>query len=297
MIGAESYPCSRDFYERRSSEKSITGDSPEMLWLVENIVEELNMKSGDFVLDVGCGDGYVLERIHDKADIIGFGIDVSAKAVRTAQALARNSGKDIAFVVSDAEHLPFVDNAFDKAICSEIVEHIPDDQRFLNEMNRVLRPCALAYVTFPNREMLFLFKPHSDNRDIIEGHLRRYELEGTEEMLRGIGFETIRARFVGHLLMWLVRQLVTYNTAAKALLRNRYLHAKLEARANRASRPDYMSGVLPSVFRVVFMVDLMVGTRDCLEFYIVLEKAAHLKRNRAKPLTIGTIHCTYGGFA
>ncbi len=52
--------------------------------------------------------------------------------------------------VGDATSMPFADASFDRVIAAEILEHILDDQRAMNELARVLKPGGQAAVTVPS---------------------------------------------------------------------------------------------------------------------------------------------------
>lgn len=263
----------KGFYEKRFSEKGITGDSLEMVWLVDNIICELNIKKDDRVLDVGCGDGYILEKVHDKVDMKGYGIDLSTKAIKITKIFAGCRNRDLEFILGVAEHIPFPDKFFDKVICSEIIEHVTDDSKFLKELHRVLRPRGLVYVTFPNKKTFFLFRPYCNTVDKIEGHLRRYEFNRIEGLLKKTGFRTVRVRFMGHFFRWLVRQFVTYNILIKTILKKRYIQEKADNERQCIVRPEYLSGFLPMLYNLIFMSDLKINRKDCLGFYVILQKS------------------------
>ena len=53
------------------------------------------------------------------------------------------------FIVGDAQNLPFKDGAFDKSLCTEVFEHIPDDRRGIAEFVRVTKPGAHVAVSVP----------------------------------------------------------------------------------------------------------------------------------------------------
>lgn len=57
--------------------------------------------------------------------------------------------------IADIHTLPFDDNAFDAVLCSEVMEHVKDPQRAMNEMHRVLEPNGCAIIT-----TLFSFPVH-----------------------------------------------------------------------------------------------------------------------------------------
>ena len=114
---------------------------------------ELNLFSkyineGDKVLDLGCGNGRVLELFRGK-NIIYIGIDNSEKLIEIAK--RRNPGTE--FLVADSLNLPFQDNYFDKIFCIAVLHHIPSvyfRRRFIKEAKRVLRPGGFFFITVWN---------------------------------------------------------------------------------------------------------------------------------------------------
>ena len=71
------------------------------------------------------------------------------------------------------------DQHFDGAMAVEVIEHVPDDERFVAEMARVLRPDGWAYLTTPNGDYIRNEPPHH-NPD----HLRHYSREAFDSLLR-----------------------------------------------------------------------------------------------------------------
>jgi dolichol-phosphate mannosyltransferase len=80
------------------------------------------------VLDVGCGS----------SRIIGSGRMVALDIVLAKLRYARRYGNPV--VHGSIFELPFKDGAFDCVICSEVVEHVPADERVFSELERVLEP-------------------------------------------------------------------------------------------------------------------------------------------------------------
>jgi ubiquinone/menaquinone biosynthesis C-methylase UbiE len=114
---------------------------------------ELNLFSkyineGDKVLDLGCGNGRLLELFKTK-DIIYTGVDNSEKLIEIAK--KRNPEAD--FFVTESLNLPFQDNYFDKIFCIAVLHHIPSvdfRRQFIKEAKRVLRPGGIFVITVWN---------------------------------------------------------------------------------------------------------------------------------------------------
>jgi len=104
-----------------------------------------NVKMGDRVLDLGCGNGRLVELFRGKP-IEYFGIDNSQKLIE----IAKHHYPQQEFLVFDGFRIPFQDNFFDKIFCIAVLHHIPSRQlrqEFLNEARRVLKPGGQLILT------------------------------------------------------------------------------------------------------------------------------------------------------
>ena len=86
------------------------------------------------------------------------------------------------YVVADAMQLPFRDGVFENLICSEVLEHLEDDEKCIRELARVIRPTGRLILTFPHRRCYYA----SDDRYVA--HYRRYELGEMRQRLHSSGF-------------------------------------------------------------------------------------------------------------
>jgi SAM-dependent methyltransferase len=91
------------------------------------------------VLDLGCGAGHSFDLL---APALTIGVDIERAALRSQ---ARPTA------VADMRRLPFPSNAFDAVASIQSLEHVPDPERILAEVARVLRPNAVAVFVTPNR--------------------------------------------------------------------------------------------------------------------------------------------------
>lgn len=97
-----------------------------------SLVMQAGIMSGDRVLDLATGTGYLSE-ILDGCEIVGA--DISLHMVNQAR-----KKTDAAFVLSDAHALPFASNSFDAAVCSFALHEISDPKVAISEMFRVVTP-------------------------------------------------------------------------------------------------------------------------------------------------------------
>lgn len=78
-------------------------------------------------------------------------IDIDAPAIDYAQ--KNFSSEKLQFTVGDAMNLTYSDDSFDIVICSQVYEHVPDSEKMLQEIHRVLKPGGVCYFAAGNRLM------------------------------------------------------------------------------------------------------------------------------------------------
>jgi ubiquinone/menaquinone biosynthesis C-methylase UbiE len=103
-------------------------------------LDRLEMKKGEKVLDVGCGEGVFLARLVKSYPVNAIGIDISKKSIRTASQIYSGKSQSLNFQVADALQLPFRDKSFSHVLSFDALEHIEDQKKALQEMIRVLKP-------------------------------------------------------------------------------------------------------------------------------------------------------------
>lgn len=108
------------------------------------------------VLDIGCGGGFTCEFLARRGAKV-FGIDQSFSSVSQARAHAQSEGLQIDYAVGRAESLPYADGSFDAVVCVDVLEHIPDWPRVLEEAARVLAPGGRFFFDTINRNLLSRF--------------------------------------------------------------------------------------------------------------------------------------------
>jgi ubiquinone/menaquinone biosynthesis C-methylase UbiE len=108
------------------------------------VIELAKVKSGDKLLDVGCGTGSLTLAAHSRTGANGktYGIDAAPEMIEVAKKKASRSGLEVAFDVGLIEKLAFPDATFDVVISRLAIHHLPDDlkRRGVAEILRVLKP-------------------------------------------------------------------------------------------------------------------------------------------------------------
>jgi SAM-dependent methyltransferase len=159
--------------------------------------DRLGVLAGDRLLDLGCGFGrHAYEAARRGADVVALdaGRDevdgVGAVFAAMADAGELDDAARVGTVQGDGLHLPFADAAFDRVICSEVLEHLPDDRSAMVELARVLRPGGTMAVTVPRFGPELVNWALSDEYHAVEGgHIRIYRRRQLLERLRACGLE------------------------------------------------------------------------------------------------------------
>jgi ubiquinone/menaquinone biosynthesis C-methylase UbiE len=112
----------------------------------QTMLEWLEPKEGERILDVACGDGALSLKIAERGCEV-HGIDMSEDTTSYAKRLAEREKIACVFEVGSAEDLPYPDEYFDKIACSSSLEHFKDDIKTLKEMHRVLKPDGKVVLT------------------------------------------------------------------------------------------------------------------------------------------------------
>lgn len=170
-----------------------------------------NLQPGDRVLDLGCGEGRHVISNYVEQDIESVGVDLCWEDLKTTQekfqpfAEPENDNKSFVLSVANALQLPFADNSFDKVVCSEVLEHIPDYEGALKEIVRVLKPggifCASVPRTWPEQICWFF---STEYHLVPGGHLRIFNAKQLREQIEAQGFRYYRKHWAHalHVPFW-----------------------------------------------------------------------------------------------
>ena len=137
------------------------------------------------VLDAGCGEGVLVDEFASTLAIEGLDPNYSSDRVRSGSLVA----------------LPYSDGTFDRALCLDVLEHLPyDDQSIaLSELHRVLKPGGELFVSVPNLAHLqsrvhFLLTGRLIRTASIDKHPGDRPLAEYLALTRKAGFSLVQCR-------------------------------------------------------------------------------------------------------
>jgi len=114
--------------------------------------ERLAPQAGTKVLDLGCGTGIWLDRLAGQFGIRGVGLDISKLSLSTASRQGVDGNR---YVCADASHIPLCSATFGIVTSLDALEHVADQEAFLQEIGRLLQPGGRVFLWSINRSQHF----------------------------------------------------------------------------------------------------------------------------------------------
>jgi len=181
------------------------------------LIGKMNLPKDSKILDVGCGDGNFLNILKNDFKLDCYGVEFSNKLIKECP-------KTLKIVKGNVENkIPFSKKFFDVILAFELIEHLCNVDKFLNESNRVLKNNGLLIITTPNHvswynRLLFLigrqpiFQEVSTQDGCVGagfldkykltkepmGHIRNFNYYSITDILRLHGFEIIYYKGVNY---------------------------------------------------------------------------------------------------
>ncbi len=178
--------------------ENFFGDYRDFWWnqgFLDLTAQRLELHRHTSMLDVGCGNGHwtriMAACIDPNAQITAIDSDLRWYA-ENKELKEHFSNKGISFNLGEgnAQKIPFPDNSFDFVTCQTLLIHVPEPQKAINEMKRVLKPGGTLLCVEPNNIVQSLTKTSLTKNDSIEETLDhiKYRLiieKGKKNMGRG----------------------------------------------------------------------------------------------------------------
>ncbi|AOR32794.1 ubiquinone biosynthesis protein UbiE [Streptomyces fodineus] len=152
------------------------------------MLDELDLRAGHRVLDLGCGPGTDLEALAQAVTPAGAVVGVDHDRNMVDAARARTAGEAVVDVRhADIHDLPMPDRTADRARTDRVLQHVADPLAALGEIRRVLRPGGRLVMGEPDWETLAVDHPDSDLT-------RAYTRHVAERVVRNAGIGRQLAR-------------------------------------------------------------------------------------------------------
>jgi len=164
-----------DWFHRtpKIQKKIITSTNFTYRKTLEVLAQEIGNRKNINILDYGCGVGTIDFYLANQGYPV-LGVDVSPRAIEVARKSAQTIG------VSSKAKFELVGQKtkrkFDIVLCSEVIEHIKDDQKLFLSISSVLKKDGYLILSTPSLNAPLFRLGLAMNFDKRVGHLRRYNL-------------------------------------------------------------------------------------------------------------------------
>lgn len=132
-------------------ERVIPGQTPERIY--DDHIARYKFASqyvvNKKVLDVACGTGYGSKYLLSQGAKEVVGVDISDEAIKYAR--QHYTDDKLIFLKADATNLSFPESFFDVVVSFETIEHLENYQKYLSEINRILKTDGILLISSPNR--------------------------------------------------------------------------------------------------------------------------------------------------
>jgi SAM-dependent methyltransferase len=178
----------RDYYEQLWQRLPDVLEPPELP--IRTRLLEHELRPGDRVLDLGCGEGTFTQIAADHGAGGVIGVEVAPAAIDRA----RRAHTELDFRLAPIDGpLPLADASIDLIWCSEVIEHVADTATWLSEVRRVLARGGRLLLTTPAHGRLRLLVHGVERYSDPQGdHLHLYTARSLRALLSEFDFAQVR---------------------------------------------------------------------------------------------------------
>lgn len=233
--------------------------APRYLLRKLNILYVVKQLPVNTFIDVGCGAGELACSLAERG-YKGVGVDFSDEAIACAKSIQKSRNipsKQLSFVKGDASK---VTSKSDLVICCEVIEHLKDDNKFLDE---IIDYGEYFLFSVPAKMKWF------DRFDEMVGHYRRYEKDELTKQLTDHGYEVLNFMSYGYPYINLTRLI------RKALAGKVKPHDKIEDKTKQSGVNPIKTSKIQSLdieppMKVLYWLSRPFNRFNLSEGYLVL---------------------------
>jgi len=142
------------------------------------------------ILEIGCGNGAVMKQFHDSIHCVIDGCDINADAFKEMHSIPGN-----VFLYDIYDQNPDLIKKYDIVLLLDVIEHLDNDQEFLEKALMHLKQGGLIVMSVPAKKFLY------SNYDLLIGHKRRYNIKSINQLFRTLNVDVIQVKYWGFLLL------------------------------------------------------------------------------------------------
>ena len=194
----EQYKTEKNLNLRRSIHSYNVNNVDWDKWCFDNMIFPKEGK----VLELGCGTGrfWRVNEVKINKNLKVCVSDFSKNIVKAAEKNLESLDGDFEFSQINAEKIPFADNTFNVIIAKHMLYFVPDMDKALREIRRVLMPGGIFYVTANSKDYMLELNNIVEQFDSesglnSNGYSTRFELENGKEMLEKY-FDNIKVKIL-----------------------------------------------------------------------------------------------------
>jgi ubiquinone/menaquinone biosynthesis C-methylase UbiE len=147
------------------------------------LIQEYSKKKNLRILDIGCGTGKNVEAFSSLGEV--WGLDNSKEAIMFCKKRGLKNLK-----LGNLDKTGFKDGYFDVVTMLDVLEHLEDQDKALNEIKRILRPNGILIITVPAFSWLW------SQWDVVLHHKRRYSNNLLHKVVTRNGLEVLKLSYL-----------------------------------------------------------------------------------------------------
>lgn len=169
-----------NYYDKNTNKKRV-------LSALDSVREILNISKSikyNNVLDVGSGDGSVIEELENWINEKIFSVEISDSGIET---IKKRKLKQLVDVKKfNGYTIPYSKNSFDLSLSTYVLEHVEHERLFLREISRVSK---YSIISVPLENTIFIKKSLKFSKKI--GHINFYNKDTFENLLNSSGLKVL----------------------------------------------------------------------------------------------------------
>ena len=158
-------------------------------WEFECFLEDLGglyPSSSLTIMEIGSGEGIVLEKLAQNHDVLGLELNHEAVGI------AKSKGLTVCPITLEAFKVQYPDMRFDVVCFFQVLEHLACPEKFLKDIGAVLQPHGYIFLSIPNPGRYWV-RIERESWDYPPHHLLRFSKGGIESLLKRSGFDLVKS--------------------------------------------------------------------------------------------------------